>query len=77
MQEENMPHSLLRELSPKEESTLCKIAQGAASQVCFRPDDVSRLQNFGFVKTPGGVPVLTPLGAQRIAIIARTATARP
>lgn len=71
-----MPRSLLRELSPREESTLCRIAQGMASDASLRPDDVLRLQNFGFVEIPDGVPALTPLGVQRVEIVTRTATPR-
>jgi len=62
-----MPHSLLRELSPNEESALCKIARGVSSPDSLRPDDISCLQRFGFVETTGGVVTLTPLGLQRVA----------
>ena len=63
-----MPRSLLRELSPREESTLCRVAQGLPNQAGLRVGDVSRLENFGFVEIIAGVPTLTPLGVQRVAI---------
>ena len=69
-----MPHNLLRELSPREECTLCRIAQGIASWASLRHGDISRLQNFGFVETSGGVPALTPLGTRRVEIVNRTTT---
>ncbi len=71
-----MPHSLRRELSPKEESTLCRIAQGVPSEASLRPQDVLRLQNFGFVETAEGMLILTPLGAKRVAIVTGATTSQ-
>jgi hypothetical protein len=71
-----MPRNLLRKLSPKEESTLCRIAQGMSDPASLRPDDVSCLKNFGFVEILGRVPTLTPLGVQRVAIVTRATPTR-
>ena len=71
-----MPRNLLRELSPKEESTLRLIAQGLSGAAGLRSDNVARLVNFGFVETTDGVPALTPLGAQRVAIMNQTTADR-
>jgi len=54
--------NLLRKLSPREESTLCMIAQGVSSLRALRSADVSRLQNFGFAEVVEGVVTLTPPG---------------
>ena len=73
MQEKNMRRNLLRELSPREESTLCRIAQGRPYEAGLRAGDVSCPRNFGFIETAHGVPAVTPLGARRVAIMIRAA----
>jgi hypothetical protein len=69
-----MPHSLLRDLSPNEQTTLRLIAQGDGHTTALRADDVARLRNFGFVETSDGRAVLTPLGTERLAFMTRTMT---
>jgi hypothetical protein len=66
-----MPCTLLRELSPREETTLRRIAQGASLEG-LRHDDVVRLEKFGFAETAGGSVTLTPLGVQRLAVMANS-----
>jgi hypothetical protein len=68
--------NLLRKLSPREESTLCMIAQGVSSLRALRSADVLRLQNFGFAEVVEGVVTLTPLGIERFARAAGTMTSR-
>jgi hypothetical protein len=63
-----MTRALRAQLSPREEATLRKIAQGIARQNEIRAEEVSRLQNFGFVEMDEAGPRLTPLGAQRTAM---------
>jgi hypothetical protein len=64
--------NLLRELSPREETTLRRIAQGASMADGLRYDDIVRLEKFGLAETAGGVVTLTPLGAQRVALMTRS-----
>jgi hypothetical protein len=66
-----MNRTLLAQLSPREETTLRLIAQGTTSLQYLRAHDFSRLRTFGFAETVDGEARLTPLGAQRVAIVNR------
>jgi hypothetical protein len=71
-----MPCNPFRELSPKEETTLLKIARGGMRPDDLRSDDISTLQNFGFAQSEHGRLTLTPLGFQRFAKMARSTNCR-
>jgi hypothetical protein len=71
-----MPRALLAQLSPKEEGTLCMIAQGIAKPEYLREGDFARLTKFGFAETVDGAARLAPLGVQRFTLVARSVAAR-
>jgi hypothetical protein len=64
------PRALTAQLSPHEESTLKRIGHGTLPiQDNLRVQDVMRLKQFGFVEAENGEARLTPLGAERTALI--------
>jgi hypothetical protein len=58
-------------LSPNEESTLRMIARGKTEMKHLRPQDMSRLTNFGLAETVDGRIKLTKLGIERMALADR------
>jgi hypothetical protein len=58
-------------LSPNEESTLRLIARGRTKMKHLRPQDMSRLTNFGLAETVDGRVKLTRLGLERMKLAER------
>ena len=61
-----MDRSLLALLSPTEESTLRRLANGGVHPMSLRESTVSRLKNLGLIEQRRTGLALTPMGLQRL-----------